>query len=258
MILELLWWAGWAWCAAWIAVPLLLLPALGPVAGLVAWAVLAPWSALLGMAGIHRLLPASEAGRFRLPGDAGSVRWALKGWAPSVYLTLFQPLFFQSNVFERLVLRAFGARLGPGAWVTSRTIVREPHHVRIGARSLLGENAHLICSYQPRPGMLIVADIEIGDDTLVGAYAHVAAGTRIGARCVIEHGVAIGASVVVGDDARVGAGSAIYNGARIGRGARIGKGCLIPSGSVIPDGARIADGTVLAAVRGGPALEAAS
>lgn len=244
-LLELLWWAGWAWFAGWSAVPLLLLPRLGPVLGLVAWALLAPWTALVGMAAMHRLLPRSEPGRFRLFADRGSVRWALKGWAPSVYLAVFQPVCFMSEGFQRLVLRAFGARLGPGALVTSRTTIREPHHVRIGAATLIGEFAHLACSYQPRTKLLIVDDIVIGDGVLVGAHSLLAAGARVGNRCILEHAVSIGAHVTIGDDVHIGGGSTLYTGVQVGDGAVIGKGCIIPAGSMIPAGAVITDGTVL-------------
>ena len=120
-MLDLLWWIGWAWCAAWIALPLVAASALGPVAGAALWALAAPWSALLGLAALHRLLPDARCGTFRLPGDAGATCWALKGWAPAVYLTLFQPLFFASRTFQRIVQRAFGARLGAGAWPPPRT-----------------------------------------------------------------------------------------------------------------------------------------
>ncbi len=222
LILELLWWVGWAWFAAWIALPLVAVPLLGVVPGFVVWAVLAPWSALLGMATLHRMLPNSEPGTFRLPGDGGSVRWALKAWAPSLYLTLFQPLCFTSRFFQLIVLRAFGARLASGAWLTSRTIVREPHHVRVGRRSLIGEYAHLICSYQPRPGVLIVARIVIGDDNAVD-------------RRPDRHRRRL----------PIGAGTTVYNAARIGRHVFVGKNCLVPSGAVLADGARIPDGTVV-------------
>lgn len=245
LILELLWWAGWGWFAAWVALPLLAMPLLGVVPGFVVWALVAPWSGLLGMAALHRLLPRSDSGRYRLPGDRGAVRWALKGWAPSLYLSVFQSTLFTSRFMQRVVLGAFGARLAPGAWLTSRTVVREPHHVRVGANSLVGEYAHLICSYQPRPGILIVADVVIGDDSLVGGYSHLAPGATVGSRCVIEHAVAIGAGTSIGDHSRIGAGTTVYNAVRIGRHVVVGKNCLIPSGSTIADGTRIPDGTVL-------------
>lgn len=243
--LELLWWAGWLYFAAWVALPLVLVAQLGPYGAAVTWLFLAPWSGLLGMALVHRLLPASEPGRFRMFSDSGSIRWALKGWAPSVYLTVFQPVGFQSPAFQRIVLWAFQARLATGALITSRTVIREPHHVRIGRASLVGEFAHLVCSYQARPGLLMVGDIEIGDGVLVGAYSHIGPGARIASGAILEHDVRVGPQTTIGSNARIGAGSAIYGGVRIGDGACIGKGCLVASGSVVADGARIPDGTVL-------------
>jgi len=254
ILLEILWWTGLGWFGAWAALPLALVPLVGPVAGVAAWVVLAPWTALIGMAGLHRLLPGCEPGRYRMFADRGAVRWALTGWAPSVYLTVFQPLCFLSPAFQRIALRAFGARLGPGAKVTSRTSIREPFLLRLGRGAFVGEFAHLVCAYQPRAGMLHVDTIEIGDDVLVGAHAVVAAGTRIGDRAVIEFGVAIAAHVTVGADARIGASTQLFNGARIGDGAVVGKGCLILAGAVVPPGVRVPDGAVWKAERGAEAV----
>ena len=246
MTLDLLWWAGWVLTVAVVALPLALVGLLGPVGGVIAWAVLTPWTTLAVMAAVHRMLPSSEAGTFRLPGDRGATRWALKGWAPSVYLTLFQPLFFMSTSFQRLALRAFGASIGEDAWVTSRTVIREPHHVTIGARTLVGEFAHLVCSMQPRLGMLVVGPISIGADTLIGAYTHIAPGSVVGSRCILEHAIALGPLVVIGDDTQIGASTSIYGGSRVGKGARIGKHCVIATRCVVPEGARLPDCTVMA------------
>jgi len=243
--LELLWWVGWMWFAAWTALPLLLVTWLGPVGGLAGWALLAPWSALLGMAAIHRMLPPVATGRHRLFADRGSVVWALKGWAPAMYLTAFQPLFFMNAGFQRVALRAFQARLGRGAIATSRTVIREPHLVRIGRRSLVGEFAHLVCSYQPRPAVLTVDEIVIGDEVMIGAYSHLGPGARIEDRTIVEYDVFIGAGTVIGSDCRIGSGTRIYNAARIGRGVVIGKDCILPTGAVVADGATIAEGTRL-------------
>lgn len=245
-MLSLLWWLGLAWFAGWAALPLLLVPVLGPFGAMIAWVLLAPWTALAGLTLVHRLLPDSEPGRFALPHDPGSIRWALKGWAPALYLTVFQPLYFTSEWFARVVLRAFGARIGAGAIVTSRTIVREPHHVRIGARTLVGEFVHLASAYQLRPGTLYVGSITIGEDVLVGAHAVLAPGVTVGDRCMLEHGVVLGANTILGAGTRVGEGTVIYTGARVGAGVRIGKRCFIHGGAVIPDGTHIADATVMA------------
>lgn len=242
--LEVLWWLGWVWFAAWAALPLALVRVTGPLPGLVLWAVLAPWTALLGMAAVHRLLPAAEPGTFRMFADRGSVRWALKGWAPTLYLSVFQPVFFLSPFFQRVVLRAFGARLGAGSQVTTRTSIREPHLVRIGRGSMVGEHVHLATSFQPKPHTLVVAAIEIGDDVLVGGYSVLGAGCCVGSRTILEYRVKLGAQATVGDDTRIGAGTNIRNRAHIGNRVRIGKQCSIALGAVVPDGTWLADGSV--------------
>jgi acetyltransferase-like isoleucine patch superfamily enzyme len=247
IILDLLWWTGWVYLAAWVALPLVALPLVGTVVGLILWSLLAPWSALLGMAALHRLLPRSPEGSFHMFSDRGSIAWALKGWAPSLFLTVFQPVFFLSEGFQRIALRAFQARLAPGALLTSRTIVREPHHLRVGASTLIGEYAHLGCSYQPRPKRLVVAGIDIGNRVLIGAYCRLAPGTRVGSGSILEYAVSVGPHSMIGENTRIGAQTSLYNRVRIGSGVTIGKRCLIPSGAVIPDGTRIADGTVVAA-----------
>jgi len=242
--LEVLWWLGWVWFAAWAALPLALVRVTGLLPGVILWAVLAPWTALFGMAAVHRLLPAAEPGTFRMFADRGSIRWALKGWAPTLYLSVFQPVFFLSPFFQHVVLRAFGAQLGAGAQVTTRTSIREPHLVRIGRDSMVGEHVHLATSFQPKPHTLVVAAIEIGDDVLIGGYSLLGAGCRVGSRSILELKVALGSQATVGDDTRIGAGTHIRNRARIGSSVRIGKECSIAFGAVVPDGTRLPDGSV--------------
>ena len=242
---DVLWWVGLAYFAIWLALPLLAFPLLGPLPGMVIWVLLAPWSALIGMAALDRLLPESPSGTFAMFADEGSVRWALKGWAPSVYLAVFQPVCFLSEGFQRLVLRAFGAHLERGALVTSRTIIREPHRVRLGADCLVGEDVHLLCAYQPRPKVLVVDEIEIGARTMIGGRCLLAPGARVGSDSLLEYCVALGAGSTIGAGSRIGANTSIYNRVRIGDDVRIGKRCLILSGTVVPDGARIPADTTL-------------
>lgn len=252
--LDLLWWVGWLYFAAWVALPLALLPVTGPVAGVLAWALLAPWSALLGMAALQRMLPPAEEGTFRMFTDRGSIRWALRGFAPAVYLGVFQPVFFLSPLFQRAALLAFGAKLAAGAQVTTRTSVREPHLVEIGKGSLVGEYAHIVTSYQPRPHTLVVARIRIGDGVLVGAYSVLGAGCRVGSRSIVEYRVSLGSHATIGEGSRIGAGCAIGNNARVGSGVRMGKLCHVAFGAVVPDGTRLPDRSVwpAAPASGGP------
>ena len=245
---DLLWWVGWVWCLAWSALPAFLLQRYGMAVAIIGGGVLAPWSALIGMAGIQRLLPSSPSGTFQMFGDDGSVRWAMRSWAPSAYLALFQPLFFTCEGFQRVVLRAFGATLGRGALVTSRTTVREPERLRLGSDALIGEFVHLVFAFQPRPKLLLVGPIEVGARTLVGAHSVLSSGVRIGDDCLIEFHVAVGPGTRIGDRVRVGTGTTILGSVTVGAGARIGRACLVRSGATIEPGAVIADGAIVGGV----------
>jgi len=238
---EVLWWTGWAWLVAWVGAPLALAPWIGFPPALALAVVLAPWTGLAAVATVQRALPDVLPGRYRMFGDAGSVRWAIRGWAPGVFLTVFQPLFFMSRAYQSLALRALGARLGREAWVTSRTVLREPHLVSVGARSLIGEFANIACSYQPRLGVLIVDRVTIGDDVLVGAHAHLGPGCGIGDDVVIGHGCGLGPRVRVGRGSRIGAGSMIHRGATVGCDVRIGKACVVVAHTHVPDGTVVPD-----------------
>lgn len=248
---DLLWWLGFVAVSAIVLAPLALLPALlsgtQPGTQLFLTALitlfLAPWISLLVLSFVHRLLPSPPQGKHRMFSDRGAIQWALRSWAPGLYLTLFQPVFFLSSTFGRLALRAFGARIDATSWVTSRTIIREPHAITIGARSVVGEYAHLVTSVQPSPKLLITGDIFIGQDTLIGAYSRLGPGVKIGDRTLIEHSVDISLDVQIGSDCRIGGGTAIYAGARIGDHCRIGKRSFIPAGAVLPAGTRLDDET---------------
>ena len=241
---ELLWWVGWAYAAAWAALPLALLHWLGPWPVAVLWALLAPWTTLFGLAIAHRLLPPVVPGTYRMFRDPGSVHWAMRTWAPSVAMTLLQPLFFLSRTFSGIALRALGATLGEGAWVTSRTILHEPHLVRLGRGAVAGEYSHFITSYQVRPGLLVVGSIEIGDDAMIAGYVRLGAGARIGARTIVEYDASVGPRVSVGEDSRIGGQAVLYTGCTIGSRVRLGKGCSVLAHAVVPDDTRVPDNTV--------------
>jgi len=74
---------------------------------------------------------------------------------------------------------------------------------------------------------------EIGDDTLVMAYAHIAHDVRIGSHAVISNGVTFGGHVTVGDWAVIGAFSGVHQFCRVGRHAMIG-GYSVITQDVLP------------------------
>ena len=92
-------------------------------------------------------------------------------------------------------------------------------------------------------------------DSLLPASVNVAAGSVIGADCVIGEEVDIGANCVIGDGVRIGAGSLLHAQVTVYAGARIGARAILHSGVVIgADGfgfARERDGSWVKIVQSG-------
>lgn len=123
--------------------------------------------------------------------------------------------------WRRLVLRAFGAKLGRGARVHASVSVWLPANLELGDNVLIGPGARLY--NQGR--------ITIGARTVVSQRAHVCASTHdihdphfqlvlrpvtIGAGCWVAAEAFVGPGVVMGDGAVLGARAALFQDAEAG------------------------------------------
>src|SRR5260370_24045187 len=77
-----------------------------------------------------------------------------------------------------------------GAGATAREVAYE-RTVTLGSGCAVGPNA------------VIFADVQIGDNTLIGDGASIREGGRIGSRCIISRCVTLNYSVIVGDETKV-------------------------------------------------------
>jgi putative colanic acid biosynthesis acetyltransferase WcaF len=111
--------------------------------------------------------------------------------------------------WRRLVLRAFGARLAPGARVYGSTRVWYPPHLTLGAGALIGPRVN--CYNQGR--------ITIGARTVVSQGAHLCASSH---DISDPHFQLVVRPIVIGDGAWVAAEAFIGPGVTIGDGAVIG------------------------------------
>lgn len=66
----------------------------------------------------------------------------------------------------------------------------------------------------------------IGEGTRIWHFAHVMAGARIGARCMLGQGVFVGSAVVIGDGVRVQNNVSIYDGVEIEDDVFLGPSCV--------------------------------
>lgn len=122
------------------------------------------------------------------------------------------------HAWRRLVLRAFGARLGPGARVHGSASIWLPSNLELGANCLIG----------PRVRLYNQGRITIGAHSVVSQGAHICASTHdvsdphfqlvlrpvaIGAHCWIASEAFVGPGVTMGDRSVLAARGALFGNA---------------------------------------------
>lgn len=121
--------------------------------------------------------------------------------------------------WRRLILRAFGARIGSGARVHASASIWLPANLELGANSLIGPGVRLY--NQGR--------IQVGERAVVSQRAHICASThdirdpnfqlvcrpvRIGADCWVAAEAFVGPGVTMADRSVLGARAALFEDAR--------------------------------------------
>jgi len=153
--------------------------------------------------------PLEGGASFTLGNRLSRVMWSL-GW---LVLARFTPPAL--HPWRRLVLRAFGADVAPGARVHASARIWHPANLTLGAHALIG------------PGVLLYnqGHITIGARTVVSQRAHVCASSHdlvdpnfqlvlrpvvIGQHCWIAAEAFVGPGVVMGDRAVLAARGALF------------------------------------------------
>lgn len=188
---------------------------------------------------VFALVPRPKAGAHAVA-SADGARWTLYSGVSNFYLKVFQPLLFLNDVTRFLVLRALHCHVSYSSWITSRAHLGDPRHIRIGPRSVVGDNAMLVPAFMPKPGRVIIADISVGADALVAGLAILSSGVQIGDRSIVQAKAEIFPGVRIGNDTKIGVSSRIE--ANIGARVRIGRDCYIKR--EVADDEQLPDGTV--------------
>lgn len=157
-----------------------------------------------------------------------------------VWLVLYRPTPNQAHVWRRILLRAFGAKVGAGAHPYPSARIWAPWNLTMEADSCLANEsdcynvapvvlrAHAVVSQK---AYLCTASHEIGDDSFaltgagieIGAYAWVAAAAFVGPGVTIGAGAVAAACAVVVKDVAPGMVVA-GNPARVVSESRLGGG----------------------------------
>lgn len=131
-------------------------------------------------------------------------------WMAGQYLVRFSPRPFFG--WRRLVLRLFGAQIGPHVHVYSSTRVYMPWNLTVGAWSAIGEDV-LVYNLGP---------VTIGERATVSHRAHLCAGTHDYRRAdlpLLKPPITVGDQAWVCADAFVGPGVVVGEGAIVGAAA---------------------------------------
>lgn len=159
--------------------------------------------------------PVQDLSTFRLPdGFRGRPGWFVQLW----WLT--QGTFFRLSPqvaygFRRLLLRAFGAKVGKGAIIRPSVVVTYPWKVEIGDYAWIGDDAVLYS----------LGEIRIGAHSVVSQKSYLCAGDHdyrlpdfpirarpieIGSEVWVGADVFVGPGVSIGDRTVVGARSSVF------------------------------------------------
>lgn len=152
---------------------------------------------------------ANYRNRLGLANRLGRVVWGV------VWLLFFRPSPIPLHGWRRMLLRCFGARIGPGVHVYPSAKVWAPWNLEMGAHSCL---SHHVDCYS-------VDKIRIGENVTVSQYAYLCAAThdiedrqlelvtapiRIEPSAWICAGAFIGPGRTIGEGAVVGARAAVF------------------------------------------------
>ena len=137
------------------------------------------------------------------------VLWMLGG------AVLFRWSFHNWYAWRRLVLRCFGAAVGPGVRVRPTAHIEMPWNLELGERAIVGDHAILYS----------LGKITVGPLSVISQYAHLCAGTHdhtrrsfplicspvsIGREAWVAADAFVGPGVTVGDRSIVGARASVF------------------------------------------------
>lgn len=170
--------------------------------------------------------------------NRGTRKWSRREQAGRVLWALAHPLFRFSPRplwgWRRMILRAFGGRIGADVHVYPTVRIAIPWNLDLGAQCAIGDNAILYA----------LGPISIGERATVSQGAHLCAGTHDladPARPLLKPPIRIGPDAWICADAFVGPGVAVGRGAVVGARAVVVRD-VVDDTTVVGNPARVVKG----------------
>jgi UDP-3-O-[3-hydroxymyristoyl] glucosamine N-acyltransferase len=141
-----------------------------------------------------------------------------------------------------------GAVLGDGCRVGHHAVVRAGSKlgadVRLDEGAVVGKRPMRAARSATTGANADLPPAEIGDGTLIGAYAVVYAGCQIGQRVLVADGATVREDVTVGDETIVGRGVAVENGCRVGARCKLETNAYLAAFTTVEDDVFVAPGVL--------------
>ena len=164
-------------------------------------------------------LAAPDHSRYRTDGFRLGARWQVVAWyliSNAIFDSPWVPFYSP----KRAILRAFGAKIGPGVVIKPRVRIKCPWRLQIGEGSWIGEGAWIDNLTNVRIGANVC--LSQGAMLVTGSHNHNAPEFNLIVRSIVIH-----------DGAWVCARAVLLPGTKVGRGAVITAGS-VASGDLAP------------------------
>lgn len=113
------------------------------------------------------------------------------------------------------------------AYETMAEIAKKPAAQAVHPDAVVSPYAKMGFGVLANAGVVVNANAEVGDQTLLHSRVVVEVAAKVGNYCNLNAGVVVGGNAVVEDEVFVGTGAIIHPGVRVGKGSMIGAGSVV-------------------------------
>lgn len=139
------------------------------------------WGSLFKASLIRVLSLGIKPGKYP-PGSITMIRWLIYNGIYTLALKFILPaipMSFLLNVFFQII----GCKMGKNVYLNTWQL-NDPFLLTIGSNVVVGGQTDISC-HTFKNGYLILKEITIGDNTLIGAHCYISPGVKIGKDCVL-------------------------------------------------------------------------
>jgi len=161
-------------------------------------------------------------------------------------LYYFKPLYsvaISIPLLKKMTFRLFGYRGSTNFTVYPDTWIRDLPLLDIGEKSYLSNRATIGTNICLKDGTILVDQIKIGKNTMVGHLTMLAPGTRLEDNVEVGVGSAIGIRCRLGENSKVGGTCTLNHGVVIGKNVEIGTSSFVGLKAEIADGIKLPPGS---------------